>query len=359
MKNKIDLFPEELILNGQKTAVRSLLQTRGSGEPWKQEWLDFLREWYATSDGIEVHTSGSTGTPKIIRLKKDFVAASAMRTIRFFRLQPKDRVLHCLPSRYIAGKLMVVRALIGKLDLFVCNPSDPEKQLAKTRFRFAAMVPNQVIKLFDRADEKFQLDYLLIGGAAIPESLYQRLQGLATGCYSSYAMTETATHIALRRLNGAVADADYHCLSGISVRSASSGCLRIEMQGLEQGFLETTDLAEVKDKHTFRILGRADDIIISGGIKYMPEKIEKKIDPFLSVPFVISSLPHDLLGQQLILVLETSEDCFSKEELQQLCRQHLTNYECPRLIYRLNSFPRTTTGKIKRRDIPSFLSREN
>ncbi|MGD9930861.1 MAG: AMP-binding protein [Mangrovibacterium sp.] len=347
------LFPSHITLNGQLTKVEQLLRNRANSTGWECDWLDFLHEWYNDRDFIEARTSGSTGEPKAIRLKKEFVAASALRTIQFFNLQEGDRVLHCLPCRFIAGKLMVVRALIGKLDLYVVDPSTnfdilrhPEYILGTAPFKFAAMVINQVEKCLEFGISNLQ--FLLIGGSSIPSILEEKLQTVHTRCYSSYAMTETATHIALRQLNGKGKDKWYRCLKGIRVGLDERGCVRITMPGLENGFLQTNDLGELMDAQTFRILGRADNRIISGGLKFSPEELEQKLEGAIDLPFYISSKPHDKLGQQLVLVVEGTEREDIILQLKTACENQLSRYEQPREIIFVDQLPRTENGKLKR-----------
>lgn len=343
----MELFPSHIILNGQSTAVESLLATRENTDGWERDWLNFLAEWYDRRDYIEVKTSGSTGEPKTISLKKDFVAESALRTIRFFKLKAGDRILHCLPARYIAGKLMVVRALVGGLDLHVVDPAADFAILQSgLHFKFAAMVINQVDKLWKLPN--CHLDFLLLGGSSIPIPLEAKLQKVHTACYSSYAMTETATHIALRRLNGDVPDTFYHCLDGIRVGLSDTGCVRIEMAGLEDGVLQTNDLGELKDERTFRILGRADNRIISGGLKLSPEELEKKLENLIELPFFISSKPDERLGARLVLIVEGEENPELIAQLRESCKERLTRYEQPREIIFTAQLPRTGNGKIKR-----------
>ena len=342
----MELFPTHIILSGSSISIEKLLQEKDDKSGWEKEWMDFLEEWYAPSDYIEVTTSGSTGNPKTICLKKDFVAASALRTIRHFHLNENDKILHCLPSRYIAGKLMVVRALIGKLDLHVVDPTTNFDFLQHIHFKFAAMVPNQVLKLLQL--KKYNIELLLIGGAAIPQQLEKSLKHISTVCYSSYGMTETATHIALRKLNGKSADEYYHCLGEIQVKLSSDNCLQIYMSGLEHDFLQTTDLAELKDGKTFMITGRSDHMIISGGIKFSPEKLEHKLEAYMEHPFIVSSLPHETLGQQLILVIEGIETPETIAHVNAICKKHLSKYEQAKQIIFVKKLPRTPNGKLNR-----------
>jgi O-succinylbenzoic acid--CoA ligase len=351
-----------MTLNGEQIQIATLLRKTSGSSDWEKSWLDFLAEWYNGQNFIEVQTSGSTGTPKTIHLAKAFVAASARRTINYFNLKPNDRILHCLPSQYIAGQLMIVRALLGQLDLHVVDPSTDFSFLQKESFRFAAMVPNQVGKLLefvrqpadwnpDFAGTPFgRLEFLLIGGSSIPQTLTEKLQTVATACYSSYAMTETATHIALRKINGADASGFYRCLDDIEVELSTAGCLRITMPGLENP-LQTNDLAELRDKKTFQILGRADNVIISGGIKFSPEQLEKKLEPYIKQPFMISWLPHETLGQQLILIVEGIQSENTNQQLLSIFQHQLDKFERPREIRFVPQLPRTPNGKIDRTSV--------
>ena len=359
----VNFFPDTLCINGTVYRVKTLLQKgRQVCLPGiESDVIDFLAQWYGPQNTITVHTSGSTGPPKAIFLEKKFVAQSAMRTLEFFKLKPGQRILLCLPLRYIAGKLMVVRALLGRLDLCTAEPTDDFDFLAQWRdnpFRFAAMVPNQVIKLLKYPKRFAALGSLLIGGSSLPAILETELQTVSTACFASYGMTETATHIALRRINGPAASDFFHCLEGISVGLSPEGCLTIEMPGLNGvgpdesdlsgAPLTTNDLAELVDRTTFRILGRADNVIISGGIKYFPETIEKKLENKIEQPFFIGSLPDEILGRRMVLVIEAMSDNSLEKRVTHVFDQCLDRYERPKKIVFKESFKRTETGKIIR-----------
>lgn len=348
------IFPDTLCVNGTVHRIKRLVQEGAQVCPpgIESDLIDFLTQWYGPEKTITVHTSGSTGPPKAIFLKKTFVAQSAMRTLEFFELKPGQRLLLCLPLRYIAGKLMVVRALLGRLDLCTAEPSGGFAFLSQCRdtpFRFAAMVPNQVTKLLAYPERFEALGALLIGGSALPATLETALQTVPTACFASYGMTETATHIALRRINGPDASDIFHCLRDICVGLSPKGSLTIEMPGLDQSApLVTNDLAELIDSATFRILGRADNVIISGGIKYFPEIIEKKLESAIEHPFFIGSLPDETLGHCMVLVIETMPDKLFEKRVAQLFEQYLDRYERPKKIVFKKPFKRTETGKIIR-----------
>lgn len=350
----VNIFPDTLCINGTKHRVTALLQKGGQVCPpgIGAGVIDFLAQWYGPEHTITVHTSGSTGTPKPVFLDKQFVAQSARRTIHFFRLEPGQRILLCLPLRYIAGKLMVIRALLGQLDLCPMDPVSDFSFLDQCRdhpFRFAAMVPNQVAKLLDAPKRFGSLDALLIGGSALPSRLETGLGNVSTACFASYGMTETATHIALRRINGQNASDRFYCLQGIQVGLSEKGCLTIDMPGLAGPYLFTNDLAELDDNKTFRILGRADNVIISGGIKYFPETLEEKLEDLIEYPFFIGALPDETLGTRIVLVIEARADEQLEKKLERFFVRRLDRYERPKHIVFKKKFERTETKKIIRR----------
>ncbi len=346
----MNAYPEHITLNGKKTRISEFIQKKHSKH--EGEIAAFLMEWFGPADSIEAGTSGSTGTPKIMWLKKEFLIESALRTIQFFNLNPGDRILHCLPVKFIAGKLMVIRALVGHLDLCTTDPATDFSFLQNEKYRFAAMIPHQVQKISDAEPGTGawfkNLEQLLIGGSSIPPSLENRLQHNPTTCYSSYGMTETATHIALRKVNGNEPDEYYHCLDKITVQASADGCLQIVMPGLAEQPLKTTDIAEVKDEKTFKILGRSDNVIISGGIKYSPEQLERILEPYIHRPFLITALPHESLGQQLVLAVEGNETQHMRDSLKELCRKQLKKFEQPRKIIFTAEIPKTASGKPDR-----------
>src|SRR5690554_4662649 len=352
-------FPDHIILNGNPILVGKYINAIHSA-PHEASLAEFLKEWYSPDDFIMVQTSGSTGTPKNIKLKKEFTGHSALRTIRHFNLTENDNLLHCLPVKYIAGKLMVVRALVAQSNLVTVDPTTNFQFLQHSKFKFAAMVPHQVHKILQAEPAKGvwmqNIDNLLIGGSALPYSLEVQLQEIPTSCWLSYAMTETATHIALRKINSEEIDEYYHCMDDITVQASNDGCLQIFMPGLKEQPLQTNDLAEIRDEKTFKILGRADHVIISGGIKYCPELLEKKLESFLTFPYLISSVPHPTLGRQLVIVVEGEKSAAVENQIKHACNIQLEKYERPRQIYFITEIPKTENGKYDRKTLERLIS---
>lgn len=324
---------------------------------WERELYLFLQEWILESEAIAVQTSGSTGIPQIIRLPKTMVQQSALRTIEYFNLKKGNRLLLNLPCRFIAGKMMVIRAMAGQMDLITVDPTLESDLLLNSTFDLGAMVPNQVVKLLEspRGKEKLEnIRNLLIGGSSIQPTLEAQVSKLNNRVVSTYGMTETASHIAIRTLSGPNRSDIYHCLPGITISADKDDCLQIHLP--DQQTFHTKDIAQVLSPVTFRILGRVDDVIISGGIKYWPEAIEKKLQQIISGRYVISSLPDEKLGEKLVLVIEGP---FTESEgIKEKITRILPSFERPKEICHLKSFPETDNGKIKRKEIKRIIGEQ-
>lgn len=317
---------------------------------WEVELYSFLQEWFSPSLTIKAQTSGSTGEPSIVELPRQVMIGSALRTIEYFNLKEGDRALLSLPCRFIAGKMMVIRAIVGKMDLITVDPSLQDDLLSTLTFDLGAMVPNQVVKLLesDSGIQKIEnIHNLLIGGSSIQASLEVQVRLLKNRVVSTYGMTETASHIAIRTLSGHGRSEVYECLPGITVSLNKNDCLQVHVPAL--GSLQTKDMAELISPTAFRILGRADDVIISGSIKYWPEAIEKKLEEVIQEKYVISSVPDDKLGEKMVLVLEAKPTAV--EGLEQKIAKILPPFERPRQVCFLTAFPQTANGKIKRNEI--------
>jgi len=324
---------------------------------FEKEVYRFILDWFSPEDHMLVKTSGSTGKPKEIRLLKKHMEASARATISFFDLKPEDKILHCLPMQFIAGKMMVVRALVGSLDLYCTEPSSKPEMISE-EVAFAAMVPLQLSKLLQDAAGRATLakiSKLIIGGSFVPDSLEKSIQRMSTQVWQTYGMTETSTHIALRKMNGADSSEWYRPLPGISVGLNKQGCLVIDAPEIGVNDIVTSDLAELNENGMFQIKGRIDHVIISGGIKFHPEEIEHKISGVFPNDFFIGSKKDDELGEKLVLFIEKGEGTERKVfEIWQALEQKLRGHELPKEIIFLPEFNRTPSGKIVRNS-PIYL----
>lgn len=317
---------------------------------WEREILAFAQVWDDTPETITVNTSGSTGDPKAIKLHTLSMRKSAEITIKYFGLEPGARALLCLPVQYIAGKMMVVRAMEGNWDLHCSEPSLTPMPRNHKGFDFVAMTPAQVERSLEADANCFdEVRTVIVGGAAVQFSLLKRLQTLDTAFFATYGMTETCTHVAVQRLNGPNATQHFEALPGYILRKNSLNCLTISYDHLVGDVIVTTDRVEFIEKDKFLWMGRNDGAINSGGVKIFPERVEEKLAPYLEMPFYISSRPDPTFAEQVVLVLKGPK--LSKPDASVLMsdlKGLLTPFEVPKAIVYLDTFELTATGKIKR-----------
>lgn len=395
--------------------------------------LKFYEEWNNGQDLLLVHTSGSTGVPKPLWVEKRRMLNSARITCDFLGIKPGDTALLCLPLDYIAGKMMVVRSIERNLSLTSVTPdnhplrsiieqcrqngTDPES----VRITLAAMVPSQVYCSLQDAEERsmlMQIKHLIIGGGSIPSDLEQQLQHFPNGVWSTYGMTETLSHIALRRLNGTESDRWYTPFESVNISISTEeerkeeraeseeergksrderakskverakregrrekdeerrrGCLIIHAPQVCSHPLTTNDIAELHgDGRRFRITGRKDNVICSGGIKIQTEEVEETLQQFIPYPIAITRLPDVKFGEIVVLLIGSEREengkskeqraerkekrekgkeqrGKSKEELEEALKNafsHLHRYAIPKRIIHVESIPQTETGKTDR-----------
>lgn len=319
------------------------------------ELADFLSEWWSDSPTMALQTSGSTGAPKRMLATKTTMSASAAATCHFFGLKPGDSALLCLPLRYIAGKMMVVRALVGGLNLVTAEPSSTPLAALTQGVDFAPLVPMQVaatLALPDGAAQLARVRTLLLGGGFIDTSLAEQLQEVPARVFASYGMTETLSHIALRAVNGPQRSEWYTPLPGVKLKLTPAGTLQISVPWLGIESLCTNDLAEIAPDGRFRILGRVDAVINSGGVKIQAEEIERELHRLTGLQVLVLPLPHPRLGQCVALLWEGSAEAGSA--LSKACAT-LPRYHRPHFIHRA-PLPRTESGKPARARALQLLS---
>lgn len=312
------------------------------------ELKDFLREWEDDSDCVVVHTSGSTGKPRPMSVEKTRMKASATATCSFLGLHSGDTALLCMPLRYIAGKMVVVRSIVQGLHLLLTEPSSHPLRGLQDAPVFAAMVPMQVVKSLENEDEARllrQVRHLIIGGGAVDESLEKTLRTFPNNVYSTYGMTETLSHIALRRLSGNDADEWYTPFSNVSVSISSEGCIIIDAPDVCSEPLTTNDIGEMNaDGRRFRILGRKDNVVCSGGIKLQIESLEKDMRQWIDTPFMLSKVPDRILGEALVMMSEKNIDPHIRLTL----KENLGK-SAPRHYLVVDHLPMTETSKPARK----------
>ena len=317
---------------------------------------EFINEWKDASDTIEVHTSGSTGDPKVMRVEKSRMLASARATCDFLRLKSGDSALLCMSVDYIAGKMMVVRAIERGLHLLCVGPSSHPLDMSKWPDKighfldFAAMVPLQVYSSLQVPKERKLLSnirHIIIGGGPLDPSLEAELRGLDNAIWHSYGMTETLSHVALRRVSGSEATPWFTPMPGVSLSVNDDQCLVIEAPHLCPEVLVTRDVVEMEQgTQRFKVLGRIDNVIISGGVKIHIEQVEQTLAPHVSLPFLITKCPDARFGEIVVMLLQGTADDIPV--VRAACDSRLARYARPKQIIPVNALPMTPTGKPAR-----------
>lgn len=307
------------------------------GDANEQAIGEFLLDWFDEKDYIEMKTSGTTGLPKLVRLQKQAMIQSALATGDFFGLKPGDKALLCLPVKFIAGKMMLVRSFILGLELDVTEPSTTPLSLNDKLYDFVAMVPLQVqnsIKALKNVKK------LIVGGAKMDTLLEEKVLPLKTEIYETYGMTETITHIAAKK----VGEKAFSVLPNIKIAQDSRGCLSISVPAISEEPIITNDLVELVKENQFVFLGRIDNVINSGGVKLIPEQIEAKLTGKISSRFFVTGIPDSILGEKLILVIEGEKQDFPPDFF-----DALDKYEKPKEIVFVPKFKENENGKLLRK----------
>lgn len=346
------MFPDKIMIEGsihhRKEFGSNTPSCFGEKSPFHQQLFLFLQEWHSGADTLRLRTSGSTGNPKEIIVRKQQMWQSARATCRFLNLKPGDKALLCLPLNYIAGKMMVIRALYAGLDLFPVEPTGTPLDRTENAFDFAAMIPLQVINSLQTAVGKkklAQIKTLIIGGSPLDETLESKLRSFPHSVYSTYGMTETLSHIAMRKVNGSDACDRYAPLPDVSLSLTNDSRLIVQAPGICDTSLETNDIAELYPDGRFRILGRSDNIINSGSIKIQIEAVEKTLRAQLGGNLAITSVPHPKLGEAVALLIEPS---IHPDMAEKTIKELLPRYQQPRWIATVENIPQTGNGKTDR-----------
>ena len=314
------------------------------GLPYQQELGNFLLDWLDDKDYLIVKTSGSTGRPKKVKIKKQAMVNSAIATGDFFDLRPGDKVLHCLPSNFIAGKMMIVRAIVLGLELDMVEPSSFPLVDYEKDYSFSAFTPMQ-LKNF--AKYLNTIKTVIVGGGRVSNAIIELIKDIKPNIYETYGMTETVSHIAVKKLNNFSGSQDenfFKTLPEIKVSQDERGCLVIDAPKLSDTKIITNDIVSIKSDSTFEWLGRFDNVVNSGGIKLFPEQIESKLQDKIKGEFFIASKQDDTLGEKLILVIEGD-----KNSLDTTIFNSLDKFEKPKEIFYVSKFKETTSGKIHRK----------
>lgn len=334
-------------LNGRYFSTEELVALAISYEKskfeYEQEWGQFLTKWLDKNDSLEVQTSGTTGKPKVMKVLKQAMINSAKATGDFLQLKASDLALCCLPVKYIAGKMMLVRAMVLGLELDLVAPKSNPLENNFKEYDFVAMVPLQVEHSLKQLN---QIKKLIIGGVKLNQALENQLITTSCQIFESYSMTETVTHIALKKIGEKL----FTVLPNVAITTDDRDCLVINAPLLNPDKIITNDIVDIVSENQFIWKGRIDNVINSGGIKLFPEQIEEKLANKLSQRFFVTAINDEKLGDKVVLVIEGNEFALPETTF-----EPLDKYEKPRAIYFLPTFLETETGKIKRKEMIKFF----
>ena len=313
-------------------------------------YADLRKQWEDDSPCIDAYTSGSTGTPKKFSLPKERMRRAAQRTISYFGINAGSRLYSCISPQFIGGKMMLIRALVAECEFEYEQPSNrPQIGDHSRPYDLVSVVPSQMHYILQSPQILVRARNFLIGGSAIPPQLRKAIADAGIAAYESYGMTETASHIALRRIGAD--DKPFSALPGIFLSADERDCLVIDM-GID-GTVVTNDIVEFADeaKDKFYILGRVDDVIVTGGLKVHPARVEKLLSPlFPNMEICITSRPDALWGNRVVLLIET-ESINDMDTLMSKMRKMLPPHCVPKEIHAVKSLPRTASGKVIRRQL--------
>ncbi len=316
--------------------------------PWENKAIETLASWWNSEACMEMRTSGSTGAPREIQHSKTAIEASALRTLAHFQLEPGAHAALAMPAEFVGGMMMLVRAVLGGLNLDVLEPK-MAPQFPTTHFDFVALTPAQARAMcLDQKQVENMATWktLLLGGAPL---LANWMDDLPVGLevFESFGMTETISHFAVRQWSP-VREEAFRCLPGIVVGANPDGALQVILPG--QSVLQSNDEVEILDEQTFRWMGRLDDVINSGGVKVHPHVVSTVLSRIISEPFVVFGRPHDALGEEVVLRIHAHEEPANAQDLrtqfQQLILESLPRHHAPRAI-EWKPLDQTESGKWK------------
>jgi len=343
-----------LHLNNKKISYKEIKTGFIVGDtPFEQSTLAFCRQWLNGQASFSLKTSGSTGKPKTIEVTRKQMIISAQQTIKYFNLEPVDTALVCLNTAYIAGIMMLVRALEAGAKIIAVEPSSNPLKNINDQIDLLAIVPMQLQSILADPYAKSSLEKCrstIVGGAKVSYELQEILSGSTAKVYATFGMTETLTHFALKELNPTTDDY-YTVLDDVTIGQDSRGCLTITGPVTGQKEIVTNDLVEIFSTKKFRWLGRIDNVINSGGIKLQIEEIERNIEKMfyelnLDGRFFVAAKPDQVLGEKVVLVIESNEEISQINQLD--WSKYFSQYQEPKEVLYCQRFQETPTGKINR-----------
>lgn len=328
----------------------------GLDDEHRQRLVKLAEEAATPSLALVIATSGSEGTPKAVRLPWRAVAAAARMSGRAVDLRPGDVWLACLPLHHIGGAMIPYRCWRAGATALIHEGFDAEavmRDLYDHQVSHVSLVPPMLARLLDLGAPPPSLRCAIVGGAALAEALLTRARAAGWPVTRSYGMTETCAMAAL----------DGRPLPGVCVRAAESGVLEIASPALMAGYLgqpdsgpwfATRDLGAVAADGRVTVTGRADDILVTGGVNVHPLDVEARLAACPGVREAgVTGIADPLWGDVIAAVYEGD---VHETTVESWCRAHFFGPRRPRRFLRVERLPRTASGKLDRRGLAELIS---
>jgi o-succinylbenzoate---CoA ligase len=312
-----------------------------------------------------IHTSGSGGKPKPVELTYGNQLWNAIGSGVRIGVAPTDLWLCCLPLSHIGGLAIVMRSALYRTGV-VLESFEPEavaRQLAAHPVTIVSLVPTMLSRLLDAGADLGTLRGLLLGGGPAPEALVDRALEAGAPVTPTYGLTEAASQVATMspgeasRKPGSVGPP----ILTTEVRIADDGAICVRGPSVapsvvdEQGWLRTNDVGRLDEEGYLYVLGRADEVIMSGGENVAPEEVEGVLLEHPAVSDAGVAAREDPEWQQAVVarvVLECDGDV-TEAELRDFCRARLAGFKVPKAIEFVAELPRNAQGKLLRRELGS------
>ena len=300
--------------------------------------------------GLVVTTSGSSGAPRVLSLPRAALGAAVTASHRRLEARPGERWALALPVRHVAGLMVLLRArALGTDPVVVTDPGDPAA-IAAAGAEHVALVPTQLVRILDAGVDLSGFRTILVGGGPAPDGLVERARARGFRVVTSYGMTETC--------GGCVYDGIP--LDGTEVDVATDGRIRLRgpsvaahelgvgpLQG-DDGWHGTSDRGRLVDGH-LEVLGRLDDVIISGGVNIDPVAVAGVLRTHPAVAdAVVLGVPDPTWGQRVraVVVLSGGADGTGLRALRAHVADRLGPSHAPRDLVAVDAIPRDGMGKV-------------